>query len=347
MLHLAKYLVKFAERNSSPNFKQLNKMQAIILHKTGDAGHLKIEKAEDPKPKKEEVVIRHTAIGVNFFDVAFRRGQYQLAQLPATLGMEACGIIEEVGSGVTNFKVGERVAYATGGLGAYAEKRAIHQNFLVVPPKNLTDVEVAGTLFKALMAHALLHRVYIAKRAKRILVHAAAGGVGQFLCQWAKFLGLEVIGTVGSDAKFPAATSNGCTHVINYKTKDFVEEIGKVTNNQGVGLVYDGVGKDTLEKSLACLWPMGMCVSFGEASGNTEKIDLNDLVSNSLYLTRPTMALYKANRIELTLSANEVFIAMERKIIRPQITTYAFKDVAKAHKALESRDTTGSIVLTF
>lgn len=321
-------------------------MQAIVLHKAGDAGNFKIEKVEDPKPKKDEVLVKHTAIGVNFFDVCFRRGQYSLSQMPATLGLEACGIVEAVGSEVKNFKVGERVAYATGGIGAYAEKRAINQNHLVIPPQNLTDTQVAGALFKGLTAHALLHRVYIAVRAKKILVHSAAGGVGHILCQWAKHLGLEVIGTVGSDQKIPLAKSNGCDHVINYKTQNFVEEIAKITNYGGVGLVYDSVGKDTLEKSLECLWPMGMCVSFGESSGNTDKLDLNKLFGNSLYLTRPTMALYKSNRVELALSAEEVFIAVGKGIIKPQITTFAFKDVAKAHEALESRATTGSIVLT-
>ncbi len=321
-------------------------MQAILLRKIGDAGNLKIEKVEAPKPKKDEVLIRHSAIGVNFFDVAFRKGQYKLATMPATLGMEACGIVEEVGAGVTDFRVGDRVAYATGGIGSYAEKRAINQNYLVVPPSNLSDAQVAGSLFKGLMAHALLHRVYIAKRAKRILVHSAAGGVGHILCQWAKYLGLEVIGTVGSDQKFTVARTSGCDHVVNYKTQNFVEEVGKITNHDGVGLVYDGVGKDTLEKSLECLWPMGMCVSFGESSGNTEKLDLNYLAANSLYLTRPTLALYKANRIELALSAAEVFAAVTKGIVKPQITSYAFKDVAKAHRDLESRNSTGSLILT-
>jgi NADPH2:quinone reductase len=321
-------------------------MQAIILHKTGDAGHLKIEKVEDPKPKKDEVIVKHSAIGINFFDVAFRRGQYRIANMPAILGMEACGVIESIGSAVTNFKVGERVAYATGGLGSYAEKKAVDQNFLVIPPATLTDSQVAGTLFKGLMVHALLHRVYIAKRAKTILVHAAAGGVGHLLCQWASHLGLEVIGAVGSDQKFSVARASGCEHVFNYSTQNLVQAVGKITDNKGVGLVYDGVGKDTLEKSLECLWPMGMCVSFGESSGVPEKLDLNRLVANSLYLTRPTMALYKANRIELNLSANEVFAAVEKKILKPQITNYAFKDIAKAHKDLESRTTTGSLVLT-
>ncbi len=321
-------------------------MQAIVLQKAGEAGNLKIEKIEDPKPKKDEVLVKHTAIGVNFFDICFRRGQYKLPKMPAILGVEACGIIEAIGSEVTNFKVGERVAYATGGLGAYAEKRVINQNHLIIPPKTLTDIQIAGTLYKGLTVHALLHRVYIATRAKKILVHAAAGGVGSLICQWAKYLGLEVIGTVGDDRKISLATANGCSHVINYKTKNFVEEVAKITNGQGVGLVYDSVGKDTLEKSLECLWPMGICVSFGEASGSTEKLDLNLLTANSLYLTRPTMSLYKANRVELTLSADEVFAAVEKGILKPQITTYAFKDFVKAHKDLESRATTGSIVLT-
>ena len=323
-------------------------MQAIIIKKTGDHSVLKITKIDDPKPKRDEVLIRQSAIGVNFFDVCFRRGQYAInqEQMPATLGLEACGIIESVGAGVADFKAGDRVAYATGGLGAYAEKRVINQHHLVVPPQNLTDVQVAGSLLKGLMAHALLHRVYIAKRAKKILVHAAAGGVGHLTCQWAKYLGLEVIGTVGSDRKIAIAQANGCSHVINYKKTDFVEEVANFTKNEGVGLVYDSVGKDTLEKSLDCLWPMGMCVSFGESSGNTENLDLNRLFTNSLYLTRPTMALYKSNRIELNLSANEVFAAITKEILKPQITTYDFKDVAKAHQALESRATTGSIVLT-
>ena len=322
-------------------------MQAIILSKAGDTSHLKIKKVDEPQAQKNEVVVKHTAIGVNFFDVAFRKGQYKLDHFPATLGSEACGIIESVGSGVTDYKIGDRVAYATGPIGAYCDKRAINQHHLVIPPANLTDVQVAGTLLKGLTVHALLHRVYIASRAKKILVHAAAGGVGHLLCQWAKYLGIEVIGTVGDNKKIPIAQDFGCTHVINYKTKNFVEEVARITDHHGVGLVYDSVGKDTLEKSLACLWPMGMCISYGEASGAAEKLDLNYLVTNSLYLTRPTMALYKANRIELVLSANEVFSALTQGILKPQITTYPFKDFAKAHEAIENRTSVGSAVLTF
>lgn len=320
-------------------------MQVILLKKTGDAGNLKIEKIADPKPSKDEVLIKHSAIGVNFFDICFRRGQYKLPELPAVLGMEGVGFIEAVGSNVKDFKVGDRVAYATSGLGSYSEKRTINQKFLVVPPKSLTDEQVAATLYKGLMAHALLHRVYIATRAKKILVTSAAGGVGHLLCQWAKYLGLEIIGLVGNDAKIAAAQGFGCNHVINYKSKNIVDEVAAITDHGGVGLVYDSVGKDTLEKNIECLWPMGMCVSFGESSGSTDKLDLNRLVTNSLYLTRPTMALYKSNRIELVLSAKEVFAAVEKGIIRPQITTYNFTDVVKAHKDLESGNTVGSLVL--
>lgn len=324
-------------------------MQAIILSKTGDAGVLKIKDAEIGTPKKGEILIRHTAIGINFFDVSFRRGQYKINDLdkkPVILGTEACGIVEAIGQGVVEFKIGDRVAYATGPIGAYAEKRIINQRFVVTVPKGISDVQAAGSLLKGMMAHSLLFRVYIASRAKRILVHAAAGGLGQFLCQWANHIGLEVIGTVGDDAKIAKAKANGCHHVINYKKNNFVEEVAKITQSAGVGMVLDGIGKATLEKSLDCLWPMGICATFGEASGNCDKLDLNYLSANSLFLTRPTLAMYKSNRVELVLGAADVFTMIQQGVLKPQITTYAFKDVAKAHQALESRASTGSLVLT-
>lgn len=321
-------------------------MQAIVITKTGDSSVLKIKEVEDPKAQKNEVLIRHTAIGVNFFDVAFRRGQYKTPQMPAILGSEACGVIEAIGPGVTEFKVGERVAYATGPLGAYCEKRAIHKSYVISVPQGISDTVAAGSILKGLMAHTLLFRVFLVRRAKKILVHSAAGGVGQFLCQWSRNLGVEVIGTVGGEQKFARAQANGCSHIINYKNKNFIEELAKITEGGGVGAVYDGVGKDTLVKSLECLWPMGICISYGEASGSTEKLDLNLLVTNSLLLTRPTLALYKANRIELALGAAELFNLLGKGILKPQITTYAFNDVAKAHESLESRASTGSLVLT-
>jgi NADPH:quinone reductase len=321
-------------------------MQAIILNKIGDPSVLKIKEVEEPKPQKDEILIRHTAIGVNFFDVSFRRGQYKLLEMPAILGSEACGVIEALGAGVTEFKVGERVAYATGPLGAYCEKRAVHKRYVLAVPQNIGDTIVAGSLFKGLMAHTLLFRVFLAKRAKKILVHSATGGVGQFLCQWARSLNIEVIGTVGSDAKINRAQANGCNHVINYKSKNFVEELAKITEGGGVGAVYDGVGKDTLIKSMECLWPTGICISYGETSGSTGPFDANLLVANSLFFTRPSLALYKSNRIELALGAAEVFNLLGKGVLRPHIATYPFQDVAKAHAALESRESSGSLVLT-
>lgn len=320
-------------------------MKAFLLNKPGKHTNLELKNIEEPKPQKGQVLVKHTAIGINYFDVCFRNGAYKLDKTPAILGLEACGVVEEIGAGVTDYKVGDRVAYATGGIGAYAEKRVINQNFLIVPPQGLTDEQVAGSLLKGMMAHALLFRVYVAARAKRILVHAAAGGVGHLLCQWAKHLGLEVIGTVGSDVKMALAKSFGCDHVINYKSQDFLKEVETITEGNGVGVVYDGVGKDTILKSIDCLWPMGMCVSYGEASGATPVIDLNALLLNSLYITRPTLALYKANKIELVLSANEVFAKVASGVIKPHITTYQFNDIPKAHLDLESRNTSGSLVI--
>ncbi len=320
-------------------------MKAFLLNKPGKNTNLELKNIEDPKPQRGEVVVRHTAIGVNYFDVCFRNGAYKLGKTPAILGMEACGIIESVGKGVTNYKVGERVAYATGPIGSYCERRAIDQNYLITPPQSLSDEQVAGTLLKGMMAHSLLFRVYIASRAKRILVHGAAGGVGHLLCQWARHLGLEVIGTVGSDTKVQLAKSFGCNYVINYTSKDFLAEVDAITKGAGVGVVYDGIGKDTILKSIDCLWPMGMCVSYGEASGPTPPINLNALLLNSLYITRPILALYKAKRIELILSANEVLKSVESGILKPSITTYQFNQIPQAHLDLESRRTTGSLVI--
>ncbi len=320
-------------------------MQAFIVKKAGTSASLELKTIDDPRPQRDEVLVRHTAIGINYFDVCFRNGAYALNKTPAILGLEACGIIEEIGKDVKGYKVGERVAYATGPIGAYCQRRAIKQHYLITPPQGLTDEQVAGCLLKGMMAHALLFRVYIATRAKKILVHAAAGGVGHFLCQWAKHLGLEVIGTVGSDAKMAIAKSFGCDHVINYTSKDFLAKVATITDGGGVGIVYDGVGKDTILKSIDCLWPMGMCVSYGESSGAAPTINLNALLLNSLYITRPTLALYKAKRIELILSANEVFNAVEKGILKPNITTYQFSQIPQAHLDLESRKTTGALVI--
>ena len=322
-------------------------MQAIVLHKVGAPDNLKIENVEDPKPKKDEVIVNNKAIGINFFDHAFRSGQYKLNKFPAILGLEASGVIAEIGSEVKDFKVGDRVAYINSGIGAYAEKKAVNVYNLIPVPSDVTDEQVASTLLKGLMAHTLLHRVYITALVKRILIHSATSGVGHILCQWAKYLNIEIIGTVGSDDKMDYARSIGCSYVINYRTQDLVAEVAKITNYDGVGVVYDSIGKDTLSKSLECLWAMGICISYGETSGAVENFNLNDLVDNSLYITRPTLTKYKSNRAELIMASNEIFGALSKGIIRPKINNYKFKDVVKAHRDIESKKTMGSLILTF
>lgn len=322
-------------------------MQAIVLHKIGGPENLKIENVEDPKPKKDEVIVQNKAIGINFFDHALRSGQYKLNKFPAILGLEASGVIVTLGSEVKDFKIGDRVAYVNDGIGAYAERKAVNVHNLIPVPKDITDEQVASSLLKGLMAHTLLHRVYIASVVKRILIHSVAGGVGHILCQWAKYLNIEIIGTVGSDNKMDYARSIGCSYVINYKTQDLVAEVAKITDYAGVGIVYDSVGKDTLNKSLECLWAMGMCVSYGETSGAVENFNLNDLVANSLYITRPTLTKYKNNRVELIMASNEIFAALTKGIIRPKINNYKFQDVVKAHRDIENKKTMGSLILTF
>ena len=322
-------------------------MKAYILHKSGPVANLKLENIEDPDPRSDEVVIRHTAIGINFFDVSLRNGDYKIDKFPLILGMEGVGIIETIDNGVKDFKVGERVCYATGGLGAYAEKRVINQNCLISPPANLSDDQIAASLLKGLLAHTLITRVYNINHAKRVLVHSAAGGVGQFLCNWISHYKKEVIGTVGSDEKISIAKSAGCHYVINYRREDLVKRMSEITNNFGENIVYDGVGKDTIHQSLSCLYPMGICVNHGDASGITTDLDLNELFFSSLYFTKPTLALYKSVRSELILSAMEVFKALSNNILKPNIKISSFTDIPKIHQLMESKKNTGHYVVKF
>ena len=322
-------------------------MEAIVLSKAGDIDNLKIEKVADPKPKKNEVLIKHQAVGINFFDYGYITGQYKLSKYPAILGIEGCGIITELGSEVKDYKVGDRVVYVNSGLGSFAEKKCVNVQNLILVPDYITSEIAAGTFLKGLMAHTLLFRVYLAPLVKKILIHSAASGVGHILCQWAKYLDLEVIGTVGSDEKIDFARSIGCSYVINYKTQDLVEQVGKITDYGGVGVVYDSIGKETLNKSVECLWSMGLCVSYGEASGNIDNFNLNELVANCLYITRPTLLKYKSIRSELVLGANELFAAINKGVIRPKITPYKFRDFEKAFNDIKNRKTMGSLILTF
>lgn len=322
-------------------------MKAYILHKQGSISKLKIENIEDPEAREDEVVIKHNAIGINFFDVALRRGDYKIDKFPLIPGMEGVGIIESKGSKVTDFEIGERVCYATGGFGGYAEKKVINQRNLISPPSNLSDDQIAASLLKGLLVHALIFRVYNIGNAKRVLITAAAGGVGQFLSSWISYYQKEIIGLVGMDEKINIARSAGCNHVINYRKEDIVKKVAEITSDRGVNVVYDGVGKDTLHQGLSCLYPMGICINHGDASGIENNLDLNELFLSSLYLTKPTMALYKSVRSELVLSAMEVFRAISNNILRPDIKSFGFADIPKIHQMMENKENSGHYIVKF
>lgn len=320
--------------------------KAIVVREPGDINVLKLEEIPEPKaPGPGQVLVRHTAIGVNYIDTYYRTGVYK-SKLPMVPGSEATGIVEAVGEGV-DIPIGERVMYANAQTGAYCEKRLINQNLLLGIPKEIDDVTAASILSKGLTAHYLLFRTYRVGKKDTILIHAAAGGVGRILCQWAKWKGATVIGTVGSDAKAQIAKKSGCDYVINYTKQDFVEEVLRITNGNGVPVVYDSVGKDTFAKSLQCLRPLGLMVSFGQSSGPVPPINILSLAQRSLFLTRPTLTTYKSSRKELILTGVELFEMIKQGVVTPSVfKTYPLEKAAEAHKDLESRSTTGSLVLT-
>jgi len=322
-------------------------MQALVLTKQGDFNSIKVEEVPDPTPKKEEIIVKHNFAGINFFDYAFAKGIYKLEKLPSILGIEGCGVVTEVGTDVKDFKPGERVAYFNAGVGSFAQKKAVHASKAIAVPDFLTDDVICASFIKGLMAHTLLHRVCLSSLVKRILVQSATSGVGHILCQLAKQLGIEVIGTVGSDEKIEYARSIGCSYVINYRTQDLVQEVGNITDYMGVGIAFDSVGKDTIKKSLDCLWAMGLCVSFGETSGRIDSFNIDDLTANSVYITRPKLGQYKALRTELISGSNEIFNAVKKGVVRPKITKYKFNDIGRAFEDIENRKVTGSLVLAF
>jgi NADPH2:quinone reductase len=321
------------------------KAKATLVRKTGGPEAMEYTDVDVPEPGAGQVLIRHTAVGLNFIDVYYRTGLYP-AQPPFVLGVEGAGVVEKLGEGVTNLNVGDRVAY-TGQLGAYSERRVAPADRLVKIPKDVDDKTAAGMMLKGLTAHYLLHKTYRVGPGDTILVHAAAGGVGLILCQWAKFLGATVIGTVGSDAKAKLAKEHGCDHPIVYTREDFVARVKEITGGNGVPVVYDSVGKDTFEKSLDCLRPLGLMVSFGNSSGAVPPFSLLILSQKgSLFITRPTLAHYVARRDDLDEAAQELFKAVRTGVVQIQVgKTYTLKDAAQAHKDLESRKTTGSTVL--
>jgi NADPH:quinone reductase len=320
--------------------------KAIRIHQNGGPEVMRWEDVVLGEPGANEVRVKHHAVGLNYIDVYFRTGLYP-QPLPAGLGMEGAGVIEAVGPGVTDLAVGDRVAYAGPPNGAYSEARVMPAAKLVKLPAGISFEQGAAMMLQGMTAQYLLKRTFPVKAGQTILWHAAAGGVGLIACQWAKALGATVIGTVGSDAKAELARAHGCEHVIVYTRENFVDRVKEITGGRGVPVVYDGVGKDTWPASLDCLSPLGMMVSFGNASGALPAVNTGDLASRgSLFFTRPTLMTYTATRADLVASANDLFDAVLTGKVKIEVKQrYPLSEAAQAHRDLEARKTTGSTLL--
>ncbi|MFC7735420.1 quinone oxidoreductase family protein [Roseomonas sp. GCM10028921] len=319
---------------------------AIRLHEPGGPEMLVWEEVPLPSPKPGEALVRHSAVGLNFIDIYFRTGLYKAPSLPAVIGMEAAGTIEAVGEGVEDLKPGDRVAYAMGPIGAYAEARTIPAKVLVKLPDDIPSETAAAMMLQGLTAQYLLRRTYKLQAGETILVHAAAGGVGLILCQWAKAIGATVIGTVGNEAKAELARAHGCDHVI-LQGEDLPARVSEITCGARLPVVYDSVGRDTFAASLDCLAPFGLLVSFGNASGPVTGVDLGILAAKgSLFVTRPTLATHTAKREDLLAMSEDLFSVVRSGKVKIKVNqTYALRDAADAHRDLESRKTTGSSLL--
>jgi NADPH2:quinone reductase len=298
------------------------------------------------RPGSGEVRMRHTAVGLNFIDTYHRSGLYPLPELPAVLGREAAGVVEEIGPDVTGLEPGDRVAFVLAG-GAYCEESIVRADRLVPLPDGIDDRSAAALMLKGLTVHYLLRRTYRVKPGDTILIHAAAGGVGLLACQWAKHLGATVIGTVGSREKAELARAHGCDHPVLYNEEDFVESVKRITGGHGVPVVYDSVGRETFDGSLDCLAPLGLLVSFGQSSGPVPPFPIGTLAAKgSLFLTRPTLATYVAGRDALLESSRELLELVLAGNLKVEIRqTYPLRDAARAHRDLEQRKTRGSTVL--
>jgi len=320
--------------------------KAIRFHKTGGPEVLQLDDVEVGDPADGQARVRNTAIGLNFIDTYHRSGLYPMP-LPSGIGLEAAGVVEDVGKGVTSVKPGDRVGYAGGPPGAYSQTRLIPADRLVKVPEGISDNEVAAMMLKGLTVWYLLRRVYRVEKGETVLFHAAAGGVGLIACQWLKALGVTVIGTVGSDDKARIAKAHGCDHTIVYTRENFVERVKEITGSRKVPVVYDSVGKDTFMGSLDCLQPRGLLCIFGNGSGPVSAFDLNLLAAKgSLYVTRPSLMVYTARRQDLEAGAKELFDVVKSGKVKIEINqTYRLQDAAQAHRDLEARKTTGSTVL--
>lgn len=319
---------------------------AIRIHEHGGPQVLRFEEFDPGAPAAGWVRVRHTAVGVNFIDVYHRTGLYPVP-LPTGIGLEAAGVVDAIGEGVTRWKVGDRVAYGTGPLGAYSQAANVPADRVVAVPAGVSDEHAAALMLKGLTAWYLLRRTYRVQRGDTIVFHAAAGGVGMLACQWARHLSATVIGTVGSEEKASLAAAHGCTHVIDYRKENFARRVSELTGATGVPVVYDGVGKDTFEGSLDCLRPRGLMVSFGNASGPPPAVDLGALSRlGSLYVTRPSLNHYTADPAELAEGAAEVFALVAAGTIKVEVhQRFPLCEAAQAHRDLESRKTTGATVL--
>jgi len=320
---------------------------AICVHELGGPEVLRWETVEVPDPGPGEVLLRHTAVGLNFIDVYHRTGLYPAGATPFIPGMEAAGVVEATGQGVAGLGPGDRVAYASMPLGAYAERRVMPADRVVPLPGSIDDRTAAAMMLKGMTACYLLRRTYRVQPGDAVLVHAAAGGVGTIACQWAAHLGARVIGTVGSPEKAAIAAAHGCEHLIDYTREDFVERVREITHGEGVAVVYDSVGKDTFMRSLDCLRPLGTLVIFGQSSGTPPPLDVGILSKKgSLYVTRPTIVTYTAKRADLLALAGELFEVVSQGTVRIEIgASFPLADAAEAHRALEGRRTTGSTLL--
>jgi NADPH2:quinone reductase len=320
-------------------------MKAIRLHQTGGPEVLKLEEVALAPPAPGQVRVRHTAIGVNFIDTYHRSGLYKLP-LPSGLGSEAAGVVETPGEGVTALKTGDRVAYA-GALGAYAQENNVPADKLVKLPDSVSDETAAAGLLKGMTVQYLLKRTYPVRAGETILFHAAAGGVGLIAGQWAKHLGVSVIGTVGSDEKIALAKSHGCAHVLNLESEDWVKRVREITGGTGVPVVYDSIGKATWGGSLDCLAVRGMMVSFGNSSGAVPAFEPGVLnAKGSLYVTRPSLFHYTRDARELQETADDLFAVLASGAVKVEVRQrFSLADAAKAHEALHSRATTGATIL--
>ncbi|MEE9139409.1 MAG: quinone oxidoreductase [Alphaproteobacteria bacterium] len=320
--------------------------KAVRIHEPGGPEALVFEDVDVGEPGPGEARVRHSAVGLNFIDIYHRNGAYPLERLPAVLGMEAAGVVEAVGAGVAEVGAGDRVAYATPPPGAYAQARVMAADRLVRLPDDIDDRTAAAMMLKGMTAQYLLRRTHKVEPGETVLIHAAAGGMGLILCQWAKHLGALVMGTVSSDEKAARAGAHGCDHAIVYTRRDFVEAVREITGGDGAQVIYDGVGRATFDESLEALAMRGHLVSYGSASGPVPPFDMARLSAKSATLTRPVLFHYTAARDELEETARELFEVVRRGIVKIEIDqTHALEDAAAAHRELEARRTTGSTVL--